>query len=90
MVPLLRVRASLDASSVEVREHRGRVDSEPGGEFGSGVACAVAIDERVDVRWAKPTLSCVRRSGKGGDASGSRSVVAGRLAADSHGLFERC
>jgi hypothetical protein len=69
----------LDASSVDVREHRGRVDSELGCEFLGGVACAVAIDERVDVRWAQPTVSWVRRSGEGSDAGGSRSVLAGWL-----------
>jgi hypothetical protein len=69
----------LDASSVEVREHRGRVDSEPVGEFLDGVASAVAIDERVDLRWAKPTVSWVRRSGQGSDAGRSRSVRAGWL-----------
>jgi hypothetical protein len=79
VVPLLRVRASLDASSVEVREHRGRVDSEPVGEFLGGVARAVAIDKRVDVRWAQPTVRWVRRSGRGSDAGGSRSVLAAWL-----------
>jgi hypothetical protein len=44
----------LDASAVEVRDHRGPVDCEPVGELVDGVAGAVAIDERVDVRWAKP------------------------------------
>jgi hypothetical protein len=81
VVPLLRDRASLDASSVEVRDHRGRVDSEPVGEFLDGVARAVAIDERVDVRWAKPTVSWVWRRGQGSDAGGWRSVLAGRLRA---------
>jgi len=79
VVPLLRDSASLDASSVEVREHRGRVDSEPVGEFLGGVARAVVMDERVDFRWAKPTVSWVRRSGKGSNAGGARSVLAGWL-----------
>jgi len=71
----------LDASSVEVRDHRGWVDSVPVGEVLDGVAGAVAIDERVDLRWAKPTVSWVRRRGRGSDASGSSSVLAAWLCA---------
>lgn len=79
MFPLFRDRASFDALTVEMRDHRGPVDSEAVGEVVDGVARAVSIDERGDVERAKSPPSWVRRSWRGSGVGGSRSALAGRF-----------
>ena len=76
MIPLLGDRASLDASTVEVCDHGGPVDSETLGELDDGVARAVVVDERVDVLVAESALHSMRCG-----RCGSPAVEAGLLLA---------